>query len=67
MARDDDRLAAASRALRRHKGLTQAALVGPGRSRHIEHVLEAGRAGRLQVDDIRAHFGKLGATVRITA
>jgi hypothetical protein len=64
---DDERLSRASRALRRQKGLTQEALVGPGRSRHIQSLLEGGQAGRLQLDDIRAHFKKLDATVRITA
>lgn len=67
MARDDDRLAAASRALRRRRGLTQAALARPGVSRHTQRLLESGRAGRLQVDDIRDHFARLGATVRMTA
>ena len=66
MPRDDDRLAAASRALRRKSGLTQRAIAG-GRSRHIQHLLEGGHAGRLQLDDLRDHFGRLGATVRVTA
>ncbi len=47
--------------------MTQRALAGDGRSRHIQHLLETGRAGRLQLDDIRRHFSKLGANVRITA
>lgn len=42
-------------------------LAGPGRSRHIQRLLESGRAGRLQLDDIRSHFAKLGASVRVTA
>ena len=67
MATDDDRLARASRALRRRNGVTQAQLVGEGRSRHILRLLESGLAGRLQVDDIRAHFERLGGTVRMTA
>ena len=67
MPRDDERLAHASRALRRRQGLTQQSLAGDGRSRHTQHLLESGRAGRLQLDDIRAHFGKLGANVRVTA
>lgn len=67
MPRDDERLAAASRTLRRKLGLTQTALVGDGKSRHIQRELEGGRAGRLQVDDLRAHFAKLDASVRVTA
>ena len=67
MPRDDDKLAHASRVLRRRSGLTQQALAGDGRSRHIQRLLENGRVGRLQLDDIRSHFAKLGANVRITA
>jgi hypothetical protein len=65
VARDDDRLANASRALRRHKCLTQHALVGPGRSRHIPRLIEDGRAEELRLRDIREHFTQLGATVRV--
>src|SRR3712207_1665510 len=64
---DDQRLAAASRALRRRQGLTQEALAVVGQSVHIQHLLETGNAGRLQLDDIRDHFRRLGATVRVTA
>lgn len=67
MTRDDDRLALASRALRRRRRFTQTRLAEPGRSRHLQRLLESGHAGRLQLDDIRSHFAKLGATVRITA
>lgn len=42
-------------------------LAQPGRSRHIQRQLEGGHAGQLQVDDIRGHFAKLGASVKITA
>jgi hypothetical protein len=67
MPRDDDRLAAASRVLRHRQSVTQQALAGEHRSRHTQRLLETGLAGRLQLDDIRAHFAKLGATVRVTA
>src|SRR5687768_14021483 len=67
MARDDDKLAHASRALRHKHGLTQRAIAGDGRSRHIQHLLEGGHSGRLQLDEIRSHFARLGANVRITA
>ncbi|MDL2335246.1 MAG: hypothetical protein QFC55_04370 [Chloroflexota bacterium] len=67
MPRDDERLARASRALRRRQGLTQQELAGEGKSRHIQHLLESGRAGRLQLDDIRSHFRTLGANIRVTA
>jgi len=42
-------------------------LAAPGSSRHIQRLLESGRVGRLQLDDIRSQFAKLGATVRVTA
>lgn len=67
MSRDDRRLAAASKALRRHLGISQTALVGAGRSRHIPNAIEDGKAGALRVDDVRAYFARLGATVRLTA
>lgn len=67
MSRDDERLARISRALRRHQGLKQSDLVGQGRSRYLPRLLEAGRATDLRLGDIRAHFAKLGATVRVTA
>ncbi len=67
MTRDDDRLAQASRALRRRAHLSQQQLAGPRLSRRRQHLLADGQAGRLQLDDIREHFRKLGATVRVTA
>lgn len=67
MSRDDRQLAAASKALRRRLGISQTALVGAGRSRHIPAAIEDGNAGRLRVDDVRAHFAQLGAAVRLTA
>ena len=67
MPTDDQRLAAASRALRRQKRLTQSALVGATRSRHIPRLIEDGRVGELRVNDVRDFFAKLGATVRLSA
>jgi hypothetical protein len=67
MSIDDDRLARASRALRHRLGRSQDALVGTGRSRHIPRLIEDGRAGELRLQDVRGHFAKLGATVRISA
>lgn len=67
MSLDDDRLAKASRALRRRQRLRQIDVVAPGRSRDFGWQLEAGRAGSLRLDDIRAHFAQLGATVRVSA
>ncbi len=67
MSRDDDRLANASRALRLHLGLTQDALVGPGRSRYIPRLIEDGRASELRLKDVRDHFNRLGGSVRVTA
>ena len=67
VARDDERLARASRALRGRAGLRQVDLVGSGRSRRFTLDLEAGKAGRLRLDDIRDDFARFGATVRVTA
>ena len=67
MTRDDDRLANASRALRRHRRLTQDGLVGRGRSRHVPRLIEDGRASELRLHDIRDHFTRLGATIRVSA
>jgi hypothetical protein len=64
---DDLRLAKASRLLRRRAGLRQSDLVAPGRSIHFVHDLEAARIGKLAVEDVRAHFGQLGASLRVTA
>jgi hypothetical protein len=41
-------------------------LVAPGRSIHFVRALEAGQAGHLSIDAVRAHFAQLGASVRIT-
>ena len=38
----------------------------PGRSTHFVRRLESGAAGSLRLDDIRDHFAKLGAAVRVT-
>lgn len=66
MPRDDRRLAAASKVLRHRLGISQAGLVGTGKSRHIPAAIEDGDAGRLRLDDVRAHFARLGATIRVT-
>ncbi len=67
MARDDEKLARAARVLRERAGLRQIDLVAAGRSRHFTGDLEGGRSGQLRVDDIREHFARLGAIVRISA
>lgn len=67
MARDDDRLARAARALRRREGLLQRDLTAPGRSRHFVLQLESGGAPNLRLKDIRDHFARFGASVRVTA
>jgi len=64
---DDERLARASRLLRRRQRLRQPDVVAPGRSRHFTRRLEAGLAGGLRVDDIRDHFALFGARVRLSA
>ena len=66
MARDDERLARAARALRDQAGLRQVDVAGAARSRQFTVDLETGRAGRLRLDDIRDHFSRFGATVRVT-
>jgi len=65
MGAEDDRLAQASRALRRELGLRQEDLVQRGRSVHVTHALETGKAGSLPLDEVRGHFAALGATVRV--
>jgi hypothetical protein len=65
--RDDERLARAARALRQRQGLRQRDAVAPGRSRHFTLQLEAGEAAGLRLGDIREHFARFGATVRVTA
>jgi hypothetical protein len=64
---DDVKLARSARALRRLQGRRQRDLAVPGRSIDFTRRLERGDAGGLRVDDIRAHFAGLGATVRLTA
>jgi hypothetical protein len=63
---DDDRLARAARLLRKREGLGRLDLVAPGRSRHFGRRLEAGEAGGLRIDDVREHFARLGAQVRVS-
>jgi hypothetical protein len=67
VARDDDRLARAARTLRKRAGLRQADLVAGGRSRRFVVDLEGGRAGGLRLNDVRDHFARFSATVRVTA
>jgi len=67
LARDDDRLARAARVLRKREGLKQIDLVTETRSRRFILDLEAGRVGRLHVDDVRDHFARFDATVRFPA
>jgi hypothetical protein len=62
MARDDDRLAKASRLLRREAGLRQADLPT---SRFAAQEIEAGRASQLRVDLVVAHFAALGAKAQV--
>lgn len=66
MPLDDDRLARASRLLRRKHGLRQVDLVTPGRSIHFVRDLEAGRVDKLAVGDVRRHFARFGASARLT-
>ena len=58
MGAEDDRLAQASRALRRELGLRQEDLVT---TRYAAQAIEAGRAGELRLDLVRSHFAGLGA------
>jgi hypothetical protein len=67
MPRDDDRLAQASVALRRHAAISQDRAVGVGKSRYVPRLIEDGRAGELRLNDIRRYFAKLGGSVRISA
>lgn len=66
MPTDDQRLAAASRVLRRRQRLTQESLAVVGLSPHLQRQIEAARAGRLPLEDLRDHFSRLGASVRVT-
>jgi hypothetical protein len=63
MTRDDERLARASRLLRRRAGIRQ---VDATVSRHIVQAIESGRAGRLRLDDVRSHFERFDARTRLT-
>ncbi len=64
---DDRRLADASRVLRRTQGLRQIDVAAvTRRSRRLVLSLEAGQAGTLRLDDLRDHFTRLGARVRVT-
>ena len=64
---DDERLARASRALRREQQKTQRDLAIGDRSRDFVLRLESGRAGGLRLDEIRDHFEALGTRVRVSA
>jgi hypothetical protein len=63
MPRDDEQLARASRLIRRDMGLRQTDL---STSRFITQEIEAGRAGALRLDHLRAHFAALGAKAQLT-
>jgi hypothetical protein len=64
---DDVRLAKASRALRRKLGRTQSDVAGAGHSRRTVSAIESGRASELRLSEVRNHFSRLGATVRVSA
>lgn len=67
MRPDDQRLADASRALRRRQGIRQIDLAAvTRRSRRIVLRLEGGDAGTLRLNDLRDHFTRLGARVRLS-
>lgn len=63
---EDERLARISRALRRRAGLRQSDVVTANRSAHFVRALEAGEAGRLRVEDVRAHFRSLGSRATLS-
>jgi hypothetical protein len=60
---DDERLAKASRLIRRQLGLRQVDLATP---RYVAQEIEGGRAGSLTTDLVRAHFAALGAKAQFT-
>ena len=60
---EDQRLARSSRLIRRATHLRQIDLRTP---RFITQEIEAGRAGELRLDDLRAHFAALGAKAQLT-
>ena len=62
MTAEDERLARASRLIRRRVGVTQAS--GPT-SRWITQEVEGGRAGQLKVDVVRRYFARLGAKAQL--
>ncbi|MEP7378831.1 MAG: hypothetical protein ABI725_04640 [Chloroflexota bacterium] len=62
MTPEDERLARASRLLRRQAGLRQVDL---GTSRFVTQQIEAGRIGQLRVDVVRGHFAALGARAQL--
>jgi hypothetical protein len=59
---DDQRLARASRLIRRDLRLRQTDLPT---SRFITQEIEAGRAGALRLDEVRTHFAALGAKAQL--
>lgn len=63
MTPDDRRLAKASRLLRRRYRLRQSDLP----SRHVAQLIEAGRAGELRLNDLRAHFARLEGSIFVNA
>ena len=62
MTAEDERLARSSRLLRRQAGLRQSDLET---SRHVAQEVEAGRAGQLRLELVRAHFAALGAKAQV--
>ena len=62
MTAEDERLARSSRLLRRQAGLRQSDLET---SRHVAQEIEAGRAGQLRLELVRAHFAALGAKAQV--
>lgn len=66
MDADDRRLAEASRALRREQRLRQVDALGTRRTRGLVIRLEAGDIGGLRVADVRDHFARLGASLRLS-
>jgi hypothetical protein len=68
VARDDERLAALSRALRRRSGFSQRKLAALASvPRDDIQLIEAGKAGSVRLDRVRAVFAGLEATVRVSA
>lgn len=63
MTIEDARLAKASRLIRRDARMRQTDITT---SRFVCQEIEAGRAGQLKVDQVRAHFAALGAKAQIS-